>query len=151
MITDTFHLFDTHYFQLRNGQKLFYQEAGKGSEILFFIHGLAGASIIWDKNMSELSKRYRCVAVDLPGNGLSDGPEDSYSLKEMANLLIEFISENFNQNVHILGHSMGGQLAMHLVHTAPKLIKSLSLIAPAGIETFSEWEKNIYKSTLSFM
>src|SRR5690606_37261715 len=109
------------------------------------------SSLAWIKNMEVLKSRYRCIAIDLPGNGLSKEGDDDYSIHFFAESIAAFIKAKQLKNVHLAGHSMGGQIAVTLELLYPQLVKSLILCAPAGFETFTEWEKNLYKSTMYFV
>lgn len=56
-----------------------YIDEGEGDTFLF-IHGLATYALSWRRNIDELKKSYRCIAVDLPGNGLSDRADYPYGI-----------------------------------------------------------------------
>lgn len=125
-----------------NDVNLAYVEVGKGDPIIF-IHGLGGNSSHWLKVFQHLSKSYKCIAIDLPGYGYSDlnfasGEKDLlgfYSKK-----LIQFIAQKKINKPVLVGHSMGGQIAMITAIQNPKLVKKLILLAPAGLESFSDAE-----------
>lgn len=118
-------------------EKIAFIEAGSGEKTLLFIHGLSSNLQAWNKNISALKNDYRCIALDLPGYGKSTKNRTSYSLADYAGFLNNFIDEKELHNVVLVGHSMGGQIAVHTVLSAPENFKSLVLVAPAGIETFS--------------
>ena len=122
-------------------------DEGSGDKTLIFIHGLSSNLEAWKRNVSELKEDYRCIAVDLPGYGKSSRNLTSYSLSDYADFLKCFIEKKHLRNVVLVGHSMGGQIAIHAVLSSPELFEKLILIAPAGIETFSEQEAAVLKST----
>ena len=129
-----------------------YCDEGKGEKTLLFIHGLGHSLIGWQKNMKALSKHHRCIAVDLPGYGLSSKSTSyPYSMHFYAECIKDLIQVLGLSNVYLCGHSMGGQIALTLAENPPAQLKGLILCAPAGIEQFSEWEKSLYKSTMMFM
>ncbi|MGY6522895.1 MAG: alpha/beta fold hydrolase [Mongoliitalea sp.] len=129
---------------LSNGQKIAFMDEGEG-EVLIFIHGLGSYGPAWKKNVEELSKYYRCIAVDLLGYGKSSKPEETYLLKDQARVIQELVQNLGLSKVHLVGHSMGGQIAMHVGLAYPELVKSLILVAPAGIETFTDQQKAFFE------
>lgn len=130
-------------------EEVAYIDEGSGDNTLIFIHGLSSNLEAWKKNVSELKEDYRCIALDLPGYGKSSRNNTSYSLKDYADFLKCFIESKQLKNVVLVGHSMGGQIAIHAVLSSPELFEKLILIAPAGIETFSEQEAAVLKSSYS--
>lgn len=130
---------------LGDSLSLAYTDSGNGAETLVFIHGLGSYLRAWDKNIATLSDTFRCIAVDLPGYGQSEGINAPYSLDFFAEAVADLIRELGLKNVTLVGHSMGGQIAIHLIAKYPDLIQKLALIAPAGLETFSEQEKAWFK------
>lgn len=126
-----------------------YAEEGAGEKTLLFIHGLSSNLDAWKKNIGELKSDYRTIAVDLPGYGKSSRNRKDYSLKDYADMLQEFIQKKDLKNVILVGHSMGGQIAMHSVLEYPETFEKLILIAPAGIETFTEQEAALMKTSYS--
>lgn len=128
-------------------EKIAFVEAGSGEKTLLFIHGLSSNLQAWNKNISALKNDYRCIAVDLPGYGKSTKNRTTYSLADYAGFLNSFIDKKELKNVVLVGHSMGAQIAVHTVLAAPENFKSLVLVAPAGIETFSGEEALAMKAS----
>jgi pimeloyl-ACP methyl ester carboxylesterase len=114
-----------------------YMDEGVGIKTILFIHGLANYAAAWKHQMASLSKQYRCIAIDLPGNGLSSKGDFPYSMFFYAESVKLFIEKMDLKNVILCGHSMGGQVAMIMALRYPQMIEKLVLIAPAGIERFS--------------
>jgi pimeloyl-ACP methyl ester carboxylesterase len=112
-------------------------DEGNGDTTIVFIHGLANYASAWKYQISELRQLYRCVAVDLPGNGLSSQGNYPYSMFFYAESVKQLIDKLNLHEVVIAGHSMGGQIAMILALRYPHLVKKLILLAPAGIERFT--------------
>lgn len=128
-----------------------YRELGEGSYTLLFIHGLGNSMIGWENNIQKLSNHFRCIAVDLPGNGLSSKDDYPYSMPFFANCLLDFIATKELSNIVLVGHSMGGQIAMWMSHLQAAVIAKLILIAPAGLEKFSTLEKTMMKGSMSLL
>ena len=130
-----------------NSETIAYAEEGSGEKTLLFIHGLSSTLDAWKKNIQGLKDDYRCIAVDLPGYGKSSRNSTNYSLSDYGGMLQEFIKKKDLKNVILVGHSMGGQIAMHTVLNYPEDFQKLILIAPAGIETFTEQEATLMKAS----
>jgi pimeloyl-ACP methyl ester carboxylesterase len=124
--------------------KMAYIEKGKGTTILF-IHGLGGNLSHWQKNFQTLSNSFNCIAVDLPGYGHSDKSfsTNKDQLQFYADVLLTFVRKKNLKKLVLAGHSMGGQIAAIIALQNPQLISKLILLAPAGLETFTETEAKI--------
>jgi len=137
--------------RLSNGHEVAYIDEGKGDKTLVFIHGLATYSLSWKKNIEYLKNYYRCIAIDLPGNGYSDRYDQDYSINFFAGAVYDFMMQLQLTNIYLVGHSMGGQIAMTLLINQPECAKGLILCAPAGFEQFSEFEKSMYHNTIKLL
>ncbi|MEM1327127.1 MAG: alpha/beta hydrolase [Bacteroidota bacterium] len=123
-----------------------YVEAGAGDQTLLFVHGLGSNLKAWQKNMDALKDEFRCIALDLPGYGKSSKGDYTFEVDFFAQTIHQFIDSLSLQNVTLIGHSMGGQIAMRTVLQDNKRIDKLILIAPAGFETFSEKEQSWFQN-----
>ncbi|WP_439504939.1 alpha/beta fold hydrolase [Sediminibacterium sp.] len=122
-----------------------YVDQGVGNTILM-IHGLGGNASHWNKMIETLSIKNRCIAIDLPGYGGSSSVniiDANKVLDFYANIITQFIQSMQLKNLTVMGHSMGGQVAMILALQEPSLITQLILVAPAGLETFTENEASL--------
>jgi pimeloyl-ACP methyl ester carboxylesterase len=128
-------------------EEIAYVDKGSGVKTLLFIHGLSSNLEAWKKNIGQLQDKYRCIAVDLPGYGKSSRNSPSYSLSDYSQFIKDFIKKKELENVILVGHSMGGQIAVHSLLSSQDLFDKLILIAPAGIETFSSQEAVLMKSS----
>ena len=151
MYSTTNHPYTIHKILLSNGAHLAYIDEGTGPQTLLFIHGLATYGLSWKKNIEELKQHYRCIAIDLPGNGFSDRGDFSYSMHFFAHTIEDFIHKAQLGKVHLVGHSMGGQVAMTLAINNPSLVHKMMLCAPAGFEVFNNFEKAIYHNSMQFI
>ena len=150
MIEAALYKYIYHHLKLSNGCDLAYVDEGSGEKVLLFIHGLATYSLSWKKNIEYLKKHFRCIAIDLPGNGLSGHGDYPYGIGFFADAVNELILKLKLKNVCIVGHSMGSQVAMTIAIKYPSSCNKLILCAPAGFETFTEFEKTLYHSTIHF-
>lgn len=147
----TFHYpYTVHKLTITNGCDIAYIDEGAGDKTLLFIHGLATYAPCWKKNIDQLKQHYRCIAIDLPGNGLSGRGDYPYSINFFAGCLYDFIRRMKLTNLTLAGHSMGGQVAITLLANEPAAAEKLVLCAPAGFETFTHIERTLYTSGISF-
>ncbi len=123
-------------------------DEGKGEKTLLFIHGLANYAPVWQKNIEYLKQFYRCIAIDLPGNGLSDKNEHPFGMRFFADSVYAFITAMGLKDLCVVGHSMGGQVAMTMLIAHPGCADNLVLCAPAGLEEFTSFDKTLYYSTV---
>ena len=72
------------------GYRIRYWEAGSGPPLLF-VHGLGNSALTWCSNLEALGERFRAIALDLPGHGLSDMPRQRFGLPEAARFLAAFM------------------------------------------------------------
>lgn len=118
-------------------------------DVLLLIHGLGSNAKGWSRNIHELSRQHRVIALDLPGYGYSDKGAYEYSLEFYAQVLKEFLTGLGVEKATLVGHSMGGQIAMVTALEYPDLVDRLVLISPAGFETFTDGEGDWMRGAVS--
>jgi len=143
--------YNTKSVELPHNCNITYIDEGNGPVTLVFIHGLANYALVWKKNIDFLKQFYRCIAIDLPGNGLSDRNSHPYTMAFFAESVANLIDELDLKKVCIVGHSMGGQIALTTLINHPGCAQSLVLCAPAGFELFTVLEKTMYYHTLHLL
>ncbi|MCE2823521.1 MAG: alpha/beta fold hydrolase [Saprospiraceae bacterium] len=148
-MSDLSYPFDTHYLELSDGVRVAYADEGKGDQTILFVHGLGSYYPAWKKNVAALSKKYRCVAIDLPGYGKSSKENYSGSMRFYAGIVKEVCDKLGVQKVSLAGHSMGGQISLVAALTYPELVEKLILVAPAGFETFNKGEKEWFRQVMT--
>ncbi len=115
-----------------NGQDIHVEEVGpEHGPIAILIHGWSSSWFTWKPILPSLSKRYRCIAIDLPGFGKSPAPTERPTIAGYADLAAKLIEEFSDRAVLVLGHSMGGQIAATLALRFPVLVEKLVLLNPA--------------------
>jgi pimeloyl-ACP methyl ester carboxylesterase/CRP-like cAMP-binding protein len=115
-----------------NGQIINTQEEGPANgPVAILIHGWSSSSFTWAPVLSSLSRRYRCIAVDLPGFGRSPAPQDPPTIAGYADLIANLIEQVSERPVLLLGHSMGGQIGATLALRQPMLVERLVLLNPS--------------------
>lgn len=103
-------------------------EAGSG-EKLIFLHGVAVSKSSWRTVMHQMYGEFNTIAFDVPGyNYAKDFPFNNYTLRTQASWLDAAISQLANDQVHIVGHSIGAGVAAYYAASYPDRIKSVSLV-----------------------
>jgi len=104
---------------------------GDSSLTILFLHGLGENLQAWAKMENQLKIPYRVVLVDLPGHGQSPlQRRTNYSHDNLAHLLWEFVDGIGAGDLMIVGHSLGGNLALRMAAMRPEKIKGLFLLSP---------------------
>jgi pimeloyl-ACP methyl ester carboxylesterase len=114
------------------GQPVRYQVAGRGEPIVL-VHGLSGSTRWWRRNISALAAEHTVLLVDLPGFGAMARSHVRFVLAEAARWLCRWMEAVELGPVNLVGHSMGGQIAIRLAARRPEAVKRLVLVAPAAI------------------
>jgi pimeloyl-ACP methyl ester carboxylesterase len=107
-----------------------YDDQGSGSSALVFLHYFAGSSRSWVHIVHSLSSRHRCIAIDLPGFG-NTPPLPDFSVEAVADAVAAFIQRRNLSQYILIGHSMGGKLAMACASKNPVGLTGLILVAPS--------------------
>ncbi len=103
-------------------------QSGNGQPIIL-LHGFCENHHIWDNITTRLSSKYRPLAIDLPGFGLSDPlPEKCNSLDDVADAIAEVLSKQNLGRAFVVGHSLGGYVALALVDLYPNLFQGVALV-----------------------
>ena len=101
---------------------------GEGDAVLM-IHGLGGTSNIWTPLLPGLA-RFRTVRPDLPGSGRSHRVEGTLSIDRFVRALMRVCGAAGVERAHVVAHSMGTIVALHLAALEPRLVRSLALFGP---------------------
>jgi pimeloyl-ACP methyl ester carboxylesterase len=114
------------------GMKLYYIEEGAGFPLVL-IHGFMSCSEDFSRIIHRLSRNNKVLAVDLIGFGHSDKRNElNYSKKNMAAVVHKFMKSKGYKKYNVLGHSMGGGVALNLAYFNPENVKSLILVDSVG-------------------
>lgn len=132
------------YAEVRN-LKIGYIDQGSGSKTLLLIHGLGSNAKGWSRNIPVLAENYRVIALDLPGYGYSKKDYYPYSLSWYAQVLTELLDGLGIDEAVFVGHSMGGQISIIAALEYPERVSELVLISPAGVEDFTDGEKDWFR------
>jgi pimeloyl-ACP methyl ester carboxylesterase len=112
-----------------------YWQAGREGSCVLLLHGIGCSVLEWERNIEALAVRHRVFALDLLGFGLTDKPsDDTYSLRRLAQFVLDFMTAKALSQAHIAGNSLGGRLALECASIAPQRVASLLLVDPAGMD-----------------
>jgi pimeloyl-ACP methyl ester carboxylesterase len=115
-----------------HGRDLAYVDAGEGPPLLF-VHGIGGDWQTWEPVLAPLAARHRVIAVDLPGHGGSAKGAGDYSLGGMANVLRDLMGALDVERATLVGHSLGGGIAMQFAYQYPERCERLVLVSSGGL------------------
>ncbi len=116
-----------------NGAQVFVEDTGlppgrQDAESVVFGHGVLFSGKQFRAQVDRMRDRYRCVAVDFRGQGLSPAAESGYDMDTLTDDVVAIIDELGLAPVHFVGLSMGGFVGMRLAARRPELVRSLVLL-----------------------
>src|SRR4051794_30568988 len=119
-------------FRTIHGYRRAFRVAGSGPAILL-IHGIGDNSTTWSTVQTKLAQRFTVIAPDLLGHGKSDKPRADYSVAAYANGMRDLLSVLEIERVTVVGHSLGGGVAMQFAYQFPQLVDRLILVGAGGV------------------
>jgi pimeloyl-ACP methyl ester carboxylesterase len=115
-----------------HGHSVHYVQEGAGP-VLLLIHGMAGALDTWRSVIKPLARDATVLAVDLPGHGSSAPGGGDYSLGSLASFLRDVLMALGHDRVTLVGHSLGGGIAMQFSYQFPEMTERLVLVSSGGL------------------
>jgi pimeloyl-ACP methyl ester carboxylesterase len=115
-----------------NGYRRAYRVAGSGPALLL-IHGIGDNSTTWETVQSKLAQRFTVIAPDLLGHGKSDKPRADCSVAAYANGMRDLLRVLDIDRVTVVGHSLGGGVAMQFAYQFPQMVDRLILVGAGGV------------------
>jgi pimeloyl-ACP methyl ester carboxylesterase len=115
-----------------HGRHLAVRRAGAGPSVVL-IHGMAGSLTTWDPVFDDLARSCDVIAVDLPGHGMSSRLRGDYSLGSLATAVRDILDALEVKTATILGHSLGGGIAMQFMYQFPERCERLVLVSSGGL------------------
>lgn len=126
-------LFDDHYIDVGTFRTRFWKAGNSGSTVVL-LAGIGCTVLEWQKNIAALASRHRVYAFDMLGHGLTDKPQkDCYAIAELARFTLNFLTAQGEESAHFVGSSLGGRIALECARLARSRVKSMVLVAPAGV------------------
>ncbi|MCD9152836.1 MULTISPECIES: alpha/beta fold hydrolase [Aeromicrobium] len=115
-----------------HGHRLSYLDRGDGPVVLF-IHGILGSQHNWKHLVNRMDDTQRVIVPDLFGHGASAKPMGDYSLSSHAATLRDLLDRLGIDTVTVVGHSLGGGIAMQFFYLFPERVERLVLVASGGL------------------
>src|SRR5450755_1974894 len=110
-----------------DGSRVHYESYGKGQEAVVFIHGWTCDLTFW-RGQAPVYEKRRALLVDLPGHGQSDKPEVAYTQERFARAIDAVMRDAGVTRAVLVGHSMGGPVALTFLRLFPDKTKALVLV-----------------------
>jgi pimeloyl-ACP methyl ester carboxylesterase len=118
---------------LLHGHRLSVRVGGTAGPVLLLLHGLLGSGASFGPALDELAHRHRVIAPDLLGHGASEKPTGDYSLGSLATLVRDLLVVLGVDSATVVGHSLGGGVAMQLAYQFPATTERLVLVDSGGL------------------
>ncbi|WP_462186228.1 MULTISPECIES: alpha/beta fold hydrolase [unclassified Frankia] len=122
----------TSRFVTVHGYRRCYLRAGRGP-VLLLIHGIGDNARTWASIIPELARRHTVIAPDLLGHGESDKPRGDYSVAGYACGMRDLLTILGIERATVVGHSLGGGVAMQFAYQFPERCERLVLVATGGV------------------
>lgn len=120
---------------VRDGVALSYEETGRGDPPFLFVHGWCCDHTHFAPQVAHYGRRHRAVAVDLRGHGASDKPEQVYTVEGFADDLAWLCGRLALTGPVVVGHSLGGVVALDLAARYPDLPAAIVLLDSSAVPT----------------
>lgn len=122
-----------------------FSDTGKG-RLVVLLHGFLGSHHIWENTISELSKSYRVIAIDLPGHGTTDCFGYVHTMELLAKCVKAVMDSLRLKKYVIIGHSMGGYVGLALADLYPDNLKGLCLFHSSAYADSDEKKRDRTRS-----
>jgi pimeloyl-ACP methyl ester carboxylesterase len=112
--------------------EIYYQIQGSGP-VLVLLHGFLEASFIWDGFVDLLSKSHQVVTIDLLGHGKTTVSAPIFTMETQAEMVHEVMKKENITQAHLVGHSMGGYIALAFLEKFPEMVQKITLLNSTSI------------------
>lgn len=139
-------------FKTVNGLEINYVLEGEG-DLVVLLHGWGSNISLFDNLIHLLSSKYRVLAMDMPGFGQSDEPQDVWDVDNYTDFVIDFVKDFSDGKVTFLGHSFGGRVIfkMNARENLPFEIEKIILVDSAGVRpkvsTSQKIKQGVFRKT----
>ena len=106
---------------------IYYEVNGNGKAVVL-LHGFLESTNMWEVYAKELAKNFRVILIDLPGHGQSDFFSNSTTIDKMAEMVKDLIEHLDVSKVQMVGHSLGGYVALSFAELFPEKLQSFILL-----------------------
>lgn len=116
-------------FIISNGCALRIADSRNGEKAIMFLHGYLESLDVWEDFAGLLDKEYRTVAMDLPGHGISQVMGPIHTMDFLADTVVGVLDELEIEKVTLVGHSMGGYVALQTLRRHPERLEGIVLLS----------------------
>jgi pimeloyl-ACP methyl ester carboxylesterase len=134
----------SHTATFKHG-KVSFSDTGKGRAVVL-LHGFLGSQEIWQQTITDLSRSYRVISIDLPGHGATDNFGYVHSMELMAKCVKAVLEELDLKKYVLIGHSMGGYAALAFADLFPDNIKGICLFHSSAYPDSEEKKRDRTRS-----
>ena len=120
---------DVH--SLGHSIKTRYWKVGSGQPLVL-IHGLGGYAENWELNIDAFAEHFEVYTLDVVGFGYTAKPDIKYTVRNLAQFVLDFMAAHGIEQTHVGGHSLGGMIALQLALLEPEKVSKLLLISSGG-------------------
>lgn len=123
-----------------NGYRIHYRDQGNG-ETIILLHGIFSSLQTWDAWVAQLSRSHRVITLDMPGFGMTGGPEnpDDFDEDSIVNTFAKFVERLDLENFTLAGNSFGGFVAARYAAQYGNRVDRLILVGPFGYPQDTPW------------
>lgn len=116
------------YFAISNGIPVHILDTKKGDTTIVLLHGYLETLYIFNEFIEMLEKKYRIIAIDLPGHGLTGSDKEINTMEFCAQTVADVLKKSGVEKAYIAGHSMGGYVAQNCVKMFPEMFQGIILL-----------------------
>jgi pimeloyl-ACP methyl ester carboxylesterase len=116
-----------------HGHAVHYRTAGRQGPVLVLLHGITSSSATWESVIPLLARDHQVIAPDMQGHGESAKPSGDYSLGAYASGVRDLLTVLGHDRVTVVGHSLGGGVAMQFAYQFPERLERLVLVNSGGL------------------
>jgi pimeloyl-ACP methyl ester carboxylesterase len=116
-----------------HGHEVSYRSAGERGPLILLVHGITGSAATWDPVTERLARDHRVLVPDLLGHGDSAKPRGDYSLGAHAAGLRDLLIALGEERATVVGHSLGGGIAMQFAYQFAERVERLALVSSGGL------------------
>lgn len=116
-----------------HGRRVAYRTAGEQGPLVLLLHGITQDASTWEPLSDHLAGQAQLVAPDLPGHGASENPPGDHSLGAYASVVRDLLLTLELPRVTVVGHSLGGGVALQFAYQFPDMVDRLVLVDSGGL------------------
>lgn len=117
-----------------NGTSVYCEQMGEGSQQVLLLHGWGCTTEHFRPIMQAMEKDYRMTVIDFPGHGKSGRPPEPWGVQDYADCVMDVMDQLGIEKCHLIAHSFGGRVSLHLAANSPERVEKMVLTGCAGLK-----------------